>query len=286
MADNLTSFAHHIISTTKSLDILAAGYGVRKPKFAGIPSWVPEWSTTLLESISYFTPTRKDMLWDAAKGLNHTVENSPDCKQLRARGNILDVIAKLSRTYVETLGESFSSKSPFNWQEFMVGKDGSNPWSSMELEDLFRILIPSFYGGNKKLEPRFTVDECVVLFKRYFVGRDSQSNGDSVSASTDSTSSLRFGVGEDTFSDFVRYVCVGWMYHRLAETRSGRFGLVPEQSETGDVIAILHGLCVPIVLREDGTSKYRVVGDTYIKGIMFGEARAWEELEADVIVLV
>lgn len=35
-----------------------------------------------------------------------------------------------------------------------------------------------------------------------------------------------------------------------------------------------------------GTSKYRVVGDTYIEGIMFGEARTWKESEADDIILV
>lgn len=37
---------------------------------------------------------------------------------------------------------------------------------------------------------------------------------------------------------------------------------------------------------EIDASKYRVVGDTYIEGIMFGEARTWEESEADDIVLV
>ncbi|KAL7781850.1 hypothetical protein V8C37DRAFT_398096 [Trichoderma ceciliae] len=47
--------------------------------------------------------------------------------------------------------------------------------------------------------------------------------------------------------------------------------LVPGTALVGDLITILDSCRVPIVLRQFGMS-FRVVGDCYVHGIMYGEA--------------
>ncbi|KAF3008752.1 hypothetical protein E8E13_010107 [Curvularia kusanoi] len=84
-----------------------------------------------------------------------------------------------------------------------------------------------------------------------------------------------------------------WGLHRSSELlvlKSGRLGLVTNPwrgPREGDVIAILHGLGVPCVLRksEDGEG-WLFIADIYIHDIMHGEAVDWDEDEADTFVLV
>jgi hypothetical protein len=54
-------------------------------------------------------------------------------------------------------------------------------------------------------------------------------------------------------------------------TSSGRLGWVPDVAVCGDVVAILP-LDVPLILRPCEESSYKVVGESYVHGIMDGEA--------------
>jgi hypothetical protein len=68
----------------------------------------------------------------------------------------------------------------------------------------------------------------------------------------------------------------------------GNYGLVPEDAQHSDQIAILHGSKTPIVLRKvDGKDKfYQVVGQCYWEECMYGEVVDWEEAEGEDFVLV
>jgi hypothetical protein len=63
----------------------------------------------------------------------------------------------------------------------------------------------------------------------------------------------------------------------------GNYGLVPEDAQHDDQIAILHGSKTPIVLREvDGKDRfYQVVGQCYWEECMYGEVVDWEEAEGE-----
>jgi hypothetical protein len=61
--------------------------------------------------------------------------------------------------------------------------------------------------------------------------------------------------------------------------------LGPPNTEPGDVVCILHGSKLPIVLRCQG-DKWRFIGQCYVDGIMFGEAVAWAEDEADSFEII
>lgn len=62
---------------------------------------------------------------------------------------------------------------------------------------------------------------------------------------------------------------------RLFCTEEGRLGLGPKPvgQEAGctDEVWILHGAKVPFILRREEGDRYRIVGETYVHGIMYGE---------------
>lgn len=60
-------------------------------------------------------------------------------------------------------------------------------------------------------------------------------------------------------------------YRRLVTTQTGFLGLVPEETQQGDVIAVMYGCNFPVVLRPDG-DRFKVVGECYVDGLMSGEA--------------
>jgi hypothetical protein len=60
-------------------------------------------------------------------------------------------------------------------------------------------------------------------------------------------------------------------HRRLASTNRGRLGLVRSKVRLGDLIVVLLGCSVPVVLRKSG-QQYVLFGETYIHGIMNGEA--------------
>src|ERR1700712_4192295 len=70
------------------------------------------------------------------------------------------------------------------------------------------------------------------------------------------------------FAKSAWYACHG---RKLFYTNVGYLGLGPKFLEPGDVIYILHGGCVPYVLRPAGRHRYRLVGECYIEGLMEGQ---------------
>ncbi|KAJ2984437.1 hypothetical protein NUW58_g6057 [Xylaria curta] len=57
---------------------------------------------------------------------------------------------------------------------------------------------------------------------------------------------------------------------RLFTTKDGLVGLAPPDSVPGDRLALLQGSRVPVVLHQDGDG-YRLVGESYVHGAMYGE---------------
>lgn len=58
---------------------------------------------------------------------------------------------------------------------------------------------------------------------------------------------------------------------KVVVTTGGFLGIASGGVTTGDVIALLEGGKVPLVLRRKG-EHYRLVGDCYVHGVMYGEA--------------
>jgi len=69
---------------------------------------------------------------------------------------------------------------------------------------------------------------------------------------------------------------------RIIRTENGYVGIAPHFAEKGDWIALFKGGKVPLVIRREGLN-WRLVGDAYVHGIMFGTA--WKENECQTTFL-
>jgi hypothetical protein len=73
----------------------------------------------------------------------------------------------------------------------------------------------------------------------------------------------------ESLSAHINQVCA---YRRLARTDNNLLGIVPCSTLPGDSIWIVPGLATPFVFRKVGNSYHEFIGETYIHGIMHGEA--------------
>ena len=62
--------------------------------------------------------------------------------------------------------------------------------------------------------------------------------------------------------------------------------LGPQNAQAGDCVCILHGSSVPHLLRPLGNDSYKLIGQCYVDGVMYGEAVSWLEDEASKFILI
>lgn len=84
-------------------------------------------------------------------------------------------------------------------------------------------------------------------------------------------------VSLNELGNFVNDVSVSTSMRRLFLTSGdlGLIGLAPRNAQVGDVVAVIEGALVPFILRgpsdSDGEKTWKMVGDSYVHGIMDGE---------------
>jgi hypothetical protein len=73
--------------------------------------------------------------------------------------------------------------------------------------------------------------------------------------------------------DYIKYLTTIERSTRIIMTSDGRLGLAPSVSEPGDIVAIIKGARAPSLLRpREHSCQYRIIGQVYVRGLMFGEA--------------
>ena len=74
-------------------------------------------------------------------------------------------------------------------------------------------------------------------------------------------------------------------------TKKGYVGMVSHEARVGDEICVLYGAAVPFVLRKSsfpasGKLNFKLIGEAYIHGIMYGEALASDRVEEVKFTLI
>ena len=80
---------------------------------------------------------------------------------------------------------------------------------------------------------------------------------------------------------------MGRMYDsQVCVSEKGWVGLCPVGSQEGDVIAVFAGARVPYIVRkaEGGGKMYKLIGESYVHGIMDGEAMLNSPSMKDMII--
>lgn len=80
----------------------------------------------------------------------------------------------------------------------------------------------------------------------------------------------RRGMKRDTL-EFQRRVQATTWNRKFMVTERDSIGLAPPEAEEGDMICMLWGCSVPVILRDLGGQKCKLIGECYVHGIMHGE---------------
>jgi hypothetical protein len=83
----------------------------------------------------------------------------------------------------------------------------------------------------------------------------------------------RFNAGQQAqLQDYLQALGFGAHGRAFVRTEGGRIGLAPQHTLPGDKVVILWNAGSPYVLRPVGDGSFRLVGEAYVHGLMYGEA--------------
>lgn len=296
--ENFTRFATTIARQYGSLDFLSlwsANLDPRLPNthpdFLDFPSWVPSFTATPLcapwrLAVGGVRSWGTNISWNAAAGRLHNhnaTPYTPTTKRLHVRGQIIDHISFLSTTRFAKWFDMDTSYLVSLTSQLQSDIPGLDRWTYI---DLIHFLNTAASNGTA---PRETAEQILGLAPA--VLPDSERHlllhENAVGAC------LMMGRGR-----------------KFMRTEGGRLGLAPRMdsrarvgTEIGSVIVVLHGCCVPIILErvveddddednkddkrgEGKQEQWKVIGDCYIEGVMFGEDVMWEEEDAKEFILI
>lgn len=273
-------------------DVLAwAQPGVKK--ITDLPSWVPDYSSTIYESLC--SQGQAIPRFPRFRACGATKYSDADTRRfdplvLPVHGRKLDEVLSAGRRWFPRLDQSFLLLR----DDIETGLRRDTSWDQLSLFlDDVRDLVRQAgmidrrntavgQGGSGK-SPRATPDAIwrVPCCDQVMANSGILIRGD-VSTASHYIRTLR-GIKaltqgpEDNFSAAARpYIgsLLCWAHKRPFLTASGFVGLGPAEVEPGDIVVILDGFNACYVFRgqdSDGRNEYRLVGEAYVDGVMDGE---------------
>ena len=248
------------ISVNELCNIVAANFLLRygplvlslsQPNYStlGLPSWVPDWSQPWRGGIARIGSFECGTALDGNMGIN-----MPN-RKVTFSGILFDVVQRTDGTPFDT------------W--------GPEPWMIVNMQALFegQMKKMGYDGFYTHTGERYGT----VLLEVLTAGRGSQVHRDS----TSTMQVTLVGAGSDMNPFHPEKKKWDSLYKNLAwekdqwdifETQNGYIGLGQKSVLPGDVVCILACAAVPYILRPLDESTYQLVSDSYIYGIMMGEA--------------
>lgn len=300
-----TEATRKIIRSESSLLISLSASGRHEGKVPKLPSWVPDYSGII--SAPYLeAPDPNSPVFSAGGGRrwrdpsNHARSPS-SAQQLLVQGRRIDFIIKTDDHVMPPKAGGDDTYAylcqilPMILSEFMKSP-GVHDTNKAMLHIAKTVIVGGYntylfglrsfsfmlgathasYGGSAKLQNAMKCEnEDLAMLRHIFSGP--------------SPSATLGHVDEDERQwnhDFVKQaaLCKG---RRFAFLKHYGVGLVPQQTEVGDIVTILHGSSLPVVLRRaQGSDLFHLVGPCFVAGVMLGEAINWPEDKADMFVLV
>ncbi|KAM0800502.1 heterokaryon incompatibility protein-domain-containing protein, partial [Usnea florida] len=282
VVDVFTDVVKHVIHKTKKLEILRSCERIPIKTIVGrqdhfrkeyqvswiedLPSWAPD------RSITRFTVNLLNE-HDFEDGLNpgeveyyHTSGNSnaqygllAENKILTVEGICYDAIQYATKSMLPSI-TNMNQPAFFNQLEFVVNHIFKAPQgykNDITREEAFwRTLIADRTSKGLKASPEYAREFCEWR-----------------------KSGRQTPMAWAGYMTSAQRACYG---RSLFFTSKGLLGLGPEEARPTDVVAVLLGCSVPMLLRKV-ESRYQVLGEAYVHGIMEGEAM--EELRGGTVAL-
>ncbi|KAK3385522.1 heterokaryon incompatibility protein-domain-containing protein [Podospora didyma] len=266
----LIRFARLLIEGGHGYDVLLqAGLGgAMKTGDMKLPSWVPNWANPSLR----FNPVRSTSAYNSRATMASTLRIL-DSNRLSVRGANVDKIQHINQVFPQ-------SPSPTSLHTFMgqvvkaalliarvireTGKEEESPDSAMNT--LFGVLVQqgsADFDNDELSALRIGFRSFMEWVKTvaFTLRNERQSReGQMAMVPVDSPKELHMFMDKA----FAKTGCL-----RFCATAGGCVGLVPEQAEVGDQLAVFDGSAAAFVLREsgDGDGTYQFVGSGYFQAL-------------------
>jgi hypothetical protein len=278
-----------LVRWRKSLVILLADVGT---PLDGAPTWVPDWSTLAARQWcqrAVYSPIRNsepnpyllvewrsdDELVVNAVLLGKSSYCSGPIVGSTDAGSTASTTESLRRT-VTVLVEWIKA----------VRRDAplGQPYESIPLA-VFHCLRGREQPGDTETE---TVQVSEATFNDWYriFSDGTQTEGTGTAPAADAVDAVLEQLRQNTEArEFTQRICEVLSGRRgLFLSRDGHIGSGPPHMERGDVIAIVGGVCMPLVLRPQGADAYSVVGPAFVCGFSFdvssydaaGHGRDWQ----------
>lgn len=278
----------------QKIDSLAIAMCRKMEQDGTLPSWVPDWRLVLRRSFAWLRDVKMDPLFQASNNQPHKIHDEGNDRILALDGYMVDEIEDLGGPWTGGVRIVDGPSSRFPHEEYLnllaqvrqmclVSKaKGHNIYPTLERADEAYWRVPcggldqdeSFQpikaGPACKLKYEHCIAELEILIQSY--------------AMTMAEYKIRAAelaeMGERRVDDSDTGRNIGTMYRvRMQEmagkrpfiSKVGYVGMGPCYARVGDKIAIFNGASVPFIVRPTGENTFRLMGECYCDGIMYGE---------------
>ena len=255
------------------------------------PSWIPDWSVAR-QTTSLGYRGKAHGVYAAAEDSKLLSKATPDGGSIVIFGMLFDTVSNISALVDPSLKDliqcdshtgEFVTRSmhlatthcqPYPsasglfdafWHTLVAGKDDSGTIKApSEFAEIFALLIDCATGSSPSMPDQPTPTRKLTL------------------------ENLRHRRPGRTYRQMQVAFEAAVRGRRFGTTAKQYMGLFPRGTRDGDRICVFAGGHVPFVVREQQTSssRYQLVGECYVHGIMKGEAMQMTDLEMDDIELI
>lgn len=294
-----TRFATQILREGKSLDLLAFAGAFRRGsenvQRLELPSWVPDWR--LRTKSRPFIESGKPLL---QTGNSESLLIDEESGILRLQGLEWDMITKVA-TSIGIQSSPSSDQGSIDWMS--SGREmqsltrysalDSETYSSHLSETLTARGIHDAYGQSSTLD--FVFESMLGPLRDWFGGGGNNLAFGSIPSvvthhedgSVSETFQLRDIQGTEnrrSSDDLIQTTMTG---RSLFVTKKGYIGIGPDNVQDGDVIMIFFNANVPFILRPSPSSRFVILGDSYVhdiagnKEMLSAAAEDWRDIQIE-----
>lgn len=285
------NFTVSVLEQGKTLDILSVPRVSKPSKIYQLPSWVADWSVSdFAVTLRFEMHSRKYSFDFEATPKKHRLEPQfrDNYSVLGLEGHIVDEIEAVGEvhshqvegqlTFLQRIGRIPGEQCVLNgWERICKARSGRKYQRTGEdiLDAYWQTLcvgqMPQGFDAAK--EDFVAWDKCVrkpifVPTSKYLRWTHSI-----LSLPVLVTGGIAFLTSGKSVEEIMRFrskMTVATQ-RRMIRTKEGLIGLAPELAQAGDFVCLLKGGMVPLVMRKLG-SRWMLIGDSYVHGIMQGEA--------------
>jgi len=241
-----------------------------------LPTWVPDWSIcssriALLTIMTPGLPFEPHCKYSACMGQLSDAVISDDRRALQVAGHLVGFIHKHGDAYYD--GENtFPEPLLQQWRKLAVELE---PYTTGQSTDT--ALFQTIFAAQLKDGNDYNVTNELMARWLAAVRLPTNVNVHMFLEKFEQPDEMYADLVE--IRDTIKRVCNG---RRFATTTTGYMGLVPAETELGDIVSVLLGGQVPFILRKRH-DHYILVGEAYIHGIMNGESMGNPDLQSFTI---